>query len=211
MGNGFQERYGVVRWRKRVPPIRVILYSNESPLSYAQVQLVLDALVRRGYRAKVSKVELTFDVSGSTVLFFQRHFLTTARKIQLRRNERGETLYVGGPRSPWQLRVYDKAEGLVRFEFILRIAFLRKYGICYPHEIVRLRKVNLRKVVRLRKIDTSTLSNQGLDRAIAAWAKNSSARALFLTLKRKRIARPDLFVPCQMERRLRQMQRRLIW
>ncbi len=206
-GNTFQLRYGVMRWFRRVPPYRLILYSNATPLSYAQVELIVKALVRGGFRAQVSKIELTFDLSETSVGFFIRHAQTRARRTRRLRDEFGRrTFYVGGARSQWQLRVYDKADLVTRFEFIFRRAFLRRIGIRYPHELVFLRRANLRRLVWLWEVDRSQLP-----RAVQASAGSLTVRQLWAATKDYGPARSEWFRPCPIEKQLQRMQGRLVW
>jgi hypothetical protein len=151
-GNPFQEKYGVMRWPDRVPERRLTLRSQRTPLSGAQVELVSRSLMRKGFRSQVSQAEMTFDFTGTSIGFIKRHLLTTARRFQSYRDELGrETYYVGGFKSPWQVRIYQKRDDVVRFEFIFRREFLRNKGISRPHELVLLRKIDLNRLVWLRE------------------------------------------------------------
>jgi len=93
--NRFEHRYGVLRWPRTVPPSWLILYSNGTPLSCANIDLVLDALMRRGCITRVSRVELTFDLSEPRVEFFHRHVVAATRNVTRLASARGHTIYFG--------------------------------------------------------------------------------------------------------------------
>lgn len=213
--NGFEHRYGVLRWPRRVPPSRLILYSNGTPLSYAHVEWVLDALMRRGYRTCLSRAELTFDLSEPSVEFFRRHVVTAARKLTWLANDRGNSFYSGTRNSAWQLVIYDKSP-VVRCEFILRRQFLCGIGINRPHEIVRLRTLDLRRLVRIQEVDPQRLAlitpHSGYaQRVIRIWAERLSSLDFINGLKACG-RRPDEWLrPCAVEAKVRRMQRRLLW
>jgi hypothetical protein len=213
--NRFEHRYGVLRWPRTVPPSRLILYSNGTPLSYAHVEWVLDGLMRRGCRTCLSRVELTFDVSEPSVEFFSKHAVTAARKVMSLANDRGNSFYAGTRRSAWQLVIYDKAP-VVRCEFILRRQFLRVIGIDRPHQLVRLRTLDLRRLVRIQEVDPERLAlinhHSGyVQRVIRSWGERLSSRD-FLRALRACGRRPDEWLrPCAVEGKLRRMQRRLVW
>jgi hypothetical protein len=122
-GNPFELRYGRFRpSRRAVPENRLILRSEVTPLTDQSVTRILEALFCRGYEARVSQLELTFDTQ-TTVRFVARHALWL-RSVR----ESGGTIYFGTPRAKWQIRVYKKAPGVVRTEFILRRSLLRGCG-----------------------------------------------------------------------------------
>lgn len=213
--NRFEHRYGVLRWPRTVPPSRLILYSNGTPLSCAHVEWVLDGLMRRGWRTCLSRVEITFDLSEPSVEFFRRHASTAARKLTWLANDRGNSFYCGTRNSAWQLIVYDK-QPVVRCEFILRRQFLRSIGINLPHEIVRLRTLDLRRLVRIQEVDPQKLALSShpsgyVQRVIRSWAERLSSRD-FIEGMRASGRRPNNWLrPCAVEAKLRRMQRRLIW
>jgi hypothetical protein len=218
-GNPFQMKYGVRRWPKRVPPVRLILRSQRTPLSGAQVELVSGALMCRGFRSRVSKVEMTTDLTGTSVDFLKMRLQTTARRFRTLRDAKGrKTYYVGGPRSHWQVRIYEKQSAVVRFEFIFRLPFLRKCGIRRPDELLLLRTIDLNRLVWLREIDASKLQ-MGIggdledyqNRILRTWAKYLSPTQFSQALKDWGVGRRDLLIPCSMETKLRQLQRRLVW
>jgi hypothetical protein len=175
--------------------------------------------MRRGFKCRVSQVEMALDLTGTSVAFIKRRLLTTARRFKSYRDEWGrETSYVGGFRSPWQARIYQKRDDVVRFEFIFRREFLRNKGISRPHELVLLRKIDLGRLVWLREIDQSKLQvADGYDaddyrtRALRSLALRLSTKEFSAALKEVGSERPDLLIPCALEPKLRRLQRRLVW
>lgn len=175
-------------------------------------------LLGREVRASVCSVELTFDLTGTTVAFFTRHLYTTAKTFNLVTDARGhQTFYVGCARSPWQLRIYDKTADVVRFEFVFRRAFLRRHSIERPCELLLLRTIDLGRMVRLLRLDRRRIREIESEigdyqrRALCTLARWSTTKQFSALLKERGIRRPDFFTPCALERKLRLMQRRLIW
>ena len=223
-GNPFQELFAVMgRFRRfpRVPPVTVKIRSQAVPLSCAQVELVTAALMRQRYRLVVSAVELSFDVTGYSVEYFVKHIQTRARRFRILRNRQSgkiETFYIGAPASAWQACVYQKPDDVVRCEFVLRRRFLREHGIRQPHEILLLRRINSGRLMRLRRVDKKRLAVIGdpmtgtcQNRVLCIWARMFTSAEFAAALKDQKIVRPDLFLPCGLERKLRKMQRGLIW
>ena len=217
--NPFQLKFGVMRWPGRVPPLRLMLRSQRTPLSGAQVELVSRSLLVRGFRSLVSRVEMTMDLTDTSVDSFKRVLFSTARRYRTLKDMEGrKTYYVGGPRSHWQLRIYEKQADVVRFEFIFRIPFLRKCGVRRSDEVLLLRKVDLNRLVWLREIDASKFQvgyRQNLanyqNRALRSWSQCLSATQFSKALMDWGVARRDLLVPCALESRLSRLQRRLVW
>jgi hypothetical protein len=172
-----------------------------------------------GFRTKVSQVEMTMDLTEASVDFFKMRLQSTARRYRTLRDIEGwKTFYVGGSRSPWQVRIYQKQDAVVRFEFIFRIPFLRKYGIRRPDELLLLRKIDLSRLVWLREIDRSKLEigdGERLEnfqkRALQSLSQQLSASQFSRALRDCGIARRDLFVTCPLELKLRRLQSRLVW
>jgi hypothetical protein len=213
--NTFEQRFGVLRWPRRVPPLRFIFYSNGTPLTCANVDLVLDAMMRRGYRTCLSRVELTFDLSKPSFDFFRARVVTAARKLTFRSNARGRFFSAGTRNSPWQLVVYEKPP-VVRFELILRRQFLRNMGINLPHEIVWLRTLGLRRLVRVQEPESPTLAEDSnmpahVLRTIRSWAKRFPTRQFTRALRGCGRRPDDWLMPCPVERKIRRMQGRLVW
>jgi hypothetical protein len=218
-GNPWELRYGVLLPFKRVPPLRLVLRSEKTPLSLAQAELVSHSLIRRGFRSQLSKVEFTFDLTSTSVNFFIRHLETHARIRKVLCDQFGnQTYYVGGTRSPWQLRIYQKTDLIVRVEFIFRRPFLTAHNIQYPHQLVFLRRLDLSALFRLTEVDQAKLSQRehiadgdSSNRWLYSCARTLTPPEFSKMLRKQRIPQPGLFVSCELQKKLRNMQRRLIW
>lgn len=219
-GNTFELRYGRMRPWRAVPPFRLVLIAQQLPLTGAQLDLVTGSLLRRGYRFRASRLELTFDVSDFAVSYFRQRVFTSARRItELRDDSERETFYVGGPRSPWQLCVYQKDDSMVRLEFRFRRGFLRAEGIEEPNTVLHLRQMDLWKLARFRDFREMEMRS-----AVEAAPENCYKGLLLARPHRWPLQTLALFLRGQLaldpnaflkrshgERRLRHMQRNLIW
>ena len=154
-GNRFQFRYGRFMPYGNVSPFALSLRSDRLPVTCADVELAIAAFLRQGCRAKISRIELTFDVEDIALSLFARELCTTARCFREFESNTGTTLYAGGPKSPWQVKFYEKTSTIVRVEFTFRNVFLRRHGIVRPHEAFMLRKAHLWDHVSFREVDQS--------------------------------------------------------
>jgi hypothetical protein len=152
-GNQLQIKYGVQLPYGNISPFFVILRADRLPVTWADLSLVIDAFLQRGWRARVSWVELTFDTKGFPFDGFGWELCTTARKIREFAGTHGNTLYIGAPNSSWRLKVYRKTHKVKRVEFTLQNRFLRKCGITKPQELSLLRKAPLWDRVSFREVD----------------------------------------------------------
>ena len=152
-GNRVQFNYGVQLPYENISPFFLIVWADGLPVTWADVTLVIDAFLRRGWRARIAWVELTFDTEGIPLDLFSRELCTTARTIREFEGKYGTTLCVGSPNSSWRWKVYRKTYDVVRNEFTAQSRFLRKHGIARPQELSLLRKVNLWDHVSFRKVD----------------------------------------------------------
>jgi hypothetical protein len=106
----------------------------------------------------------------------------------------------------------------VRFEFIFRIPFLRKCGVLRPDELLLLRTIDLNRLVWLREINAAKLQvgiggdpDDYQNRILRTWAKRLSSSQFSQALKDWGVGRRDLLIPCAMEKKLRRLQRKLVW
>ncbi len=152
-GNRLQFRYGKFMPYQNVSPFALSVRSDRLPVTCADVELAMAAFVRQGYKAKVSRIEVTFDVTDIRLDLFARELCTTARSFREIQSASGTTLYVGGVNSPWQVKLYQKTSTIVRVEFTLRNMFLRRHRIVRPHEVFLLRKARLWDHVFFRQIN----------------------------------------------------------
>lgn len=147
-GNPFELRYGRFQPQRRaVPKNRLILRSETTPLTRWSASAVLEALFCRGYNVRISQLELTFDTQ-TPVKFVEQHALSLRR----RRWKWEKTIYFGSPRSESQVRVYQKAPGVTRIEFILRRTLLRALGIESLESIGKLAKIDVFTNFALREL-----------------------------------------------------------
>jgi hypothetical protein len=217
-GNAMQFKYGVLLPYRNVSPFVVIVWAGSLPVTWADLTLVIDAFVQRGWRARIASVELTFDTEGIPIERFSRELCTTARTVREFEGEYGTTIYVGGSNSSWRLKIYQKTYAIARIEFTLQNRFLRKHGIHRPQELSLLRKVNLWNHVSFRKVDQT--HGQFLPRRIRdpwTWLGHGLPPAdlppsvLLKTLREVRVDPKPFVVRSAGQTLLRHMQHNLIW
>lgn len=154
-GNSLQLKYGVRRRYANLSPYVVTVWAGASPVTCADLLLILDGLMRRGYKALISCAELTFDTQSIPLWRFGRELCSRASVTEVTGTNGMVTIYVGTPRSPWQMRIYGKGYSIVRVEFILRSAFLRAHRIHKPQDLLLLKKADLWNHVGFREVDHS--------------------------------------------------------
>ena len=205
---------------KNVPPLRFTLQSQHIPLTAAQVYLLTWRCTCKAPELTVSSVELTFDFTGTSIEKIRTQLIHRAQRVTLLIDGRGwQTIYVGSPRSAWQVRIYQKAATVLRLEFVLRRGFLSRHGIHRPEDVLLLRKIKIWELLSLRRFSRSRA-----DRATEKW-KNRTARRLVLdwfedgrsrksllqVLRWNRVPANSVFCKTRLQRRLEAMHRRLIW
>jgi hypothetical protein len=217
-GNQMQFKYGVMLPYRNVSPFVVILWAGRLPVTCADAMLVMDAFLRQGCRARVSRLELTFDTKGILLDRFTSELCTRARIVGEIEGEYSTTLYAGGVHSPWQLKIYRKTHDVVRVEFTLRSAFLRKHGIVKPEEISLLRKIRLWDQISFREVDQSR-GDELPPRIKNPWGwlrhglpPDLPPSMVLETLREARVPKPERWVVrSDRERLLCKMQKSLIW
>ena len=151
-GNPFEVRYGAKRLYRHLTDAKVIVRSEGTPMSYAEVMEILARLFRKGHRNILRAVEFTFDTS-IPFGFFETHVLTRAQSVRTLTDGRNrQTLYAGAPGARWFLRVYQKTYDVTRVEFVLRHAFLEKRGIGDLENLGALKDLELNRMVRFPAI-----------------------------------------------------------
>lgn len=165
--NPFELKFGKLHQYTNIPPFRLSIRSDRTPLSGAQVAAVANSLFRRGLRVQVTYVEFTFDVLGYSFAYFRQRLFTRARSTTELGREGHKTFYAEKPRSPWQLRVYQKTESIVRVEYALRRAFLRAQRI----DLVRLRNLNVWAPASFQEFNEDRLA-AALEKIPSGWAKS---------------------------------------
>ena len=217
-GNNFQVRYGVMRPYKNLSPYVVTVWAGGTPVSCADVLLVLDTYMRTGYRVTVSAVEMTFDSSGIPLWRFTRDLITRAKLIKQEFSREGAaTVYVGGRKNPWQLRIYQKTPSIVRVEFILRSRFLREHCINLPQELSLLRRLNLSEVVSFQEVKQDGTHRLPL-RVRAHWEQlghglppSMPASIILRELRSSHVDPQPWIVPSARELLLHKMAKHLVW
>jgi hypothetical protein len=218
-GNPFQLKYGRLHHWANVPPFRLSVRSDTVPLSGAQVSAIVSSLFRRGFRCQISLVEFTFDIKGFPFSFFREHLLTSSHSITEVGKEGHKTLYAGRPRSPWQLRIYQKTDSLMRVEFILRRALLHAHRIERIDDLLRLRDLDVWASASFPEFREERLASL-LNTLPSCWGKDvlsqvprrRSLRFLTAVLRwRCGVDPAPLFRCSQVDRLLRHMQRNMLW
>jgi hypothetical protein len=170
-GNPFELKYGKLRSYENVPPFRLTVRSDRMPLSGAQVAMISSALFRSGFRSHIANLEFTFDVTNYPFTYFRHRLFTRARSVVELGSDGHGTFYAGRPRSPWQLRVYEKTQSLVRVEYVLRRAFLSANGIERVDDILRLRDVNIWALASFQDFHEERLA-EALAKVPDGWGKD---------------------------------------
>jgi hypothetical protein len=110
-GNPVLIHHGRMTKFKNVPPLRFTEKSETIPVTAAQVQLFIKRCTSEvpEVSTSVSYLELTFDVTDTTIGYVRRHLIHRAlggERIFI--DDRGfETVYVGSPSSSWEVRIYQ--------------------------------------------------------------------------------------------------------
>jgi hypothetical protein len=217
-GNPYELRYGVARNARFVPPLRLIVRSERTPVTINDTMAIIDALCRKGWRAKVAQVELTFDLTGLSIDYFWRGIMSRAKRYVLWERAGGEAVYVGGQTSPSQVRVYAKTETVTRFEFILRRPFLRRLLIRRLPDLERLRTMDIGFLVRLCELKPGalnaleqTVEDEFRRRALRSFFRGYPLRDSLRAAKKLFRADPEKMIAVSPEeKRLRKMQARLV-
>ena len=203
-GNPIEHRYGPFgRNKYRVPPHRVILRSESSPLTAGSVRRVLDALFKSGYRAVVSKCEVTFDTR------IPLQFLLEHASCLLSRKRFSESSFrFGSPRSGWQVRIYQKTPSIVRLEFVLRRGALHAHGIDSVESLSKVPTLGLLEWFPVRELRDRSATGHGF---VPLKLRAASMLKVRRFCSRNGLAFQNLTKQCPEERALRRMLRRFMW
>ena len=202
-GNPFEHRYGPFgRNKHRVPPHRIILRSETSPLTGSAVRTVLDALFKTGYRAVLSKCEVTFD-TRIPLPFLLQHACSalTVRKFE-------SSICFGSPRSTWRVRVYQKAPSVVRLEFVLHRGLLRASNINSLESLSAVIQLGLFDWFPIRELRDRSAVGEG---SVPAELRKAPMRKLRRFCRRNGLAFQNLTKQCPEERTFRRMLGRFVW
>jgi hypothetical protein len=218
-GNRYELVYGPLRSRGILPPIVLTLRSDQTPITVEEATEVINALCEGVRRLLASQMELTFDLEGRSVEWFERRIFSSARRFRSLEDEQGRrTFYAGGPTSEWQLRVYEKTGDVVRFEYILRRPFLRKRRVSSLEDLVLLRYLDLGACVSLQRPNMCVMKS--VHRNLRTELRRRGFASLFRDLPLREflpvaedifgIPRRDLVLSSPMNEQLRTMRRRLV-
>jgi len=203
-GNPIEHRYGPFgRNKHRVPPHRIILRSETVPLTVWSVLSVLNALFKAGYRAVVSKCEITFD-TRIPVRFLLNHTCC----LRTRRRFSESSVRFGSPGSGWQVRIYQKAPSVVRLEFVLRREALRAHGIDSVESVGKVPTLDLFEWFSIRELRDRCATGGG---SVPADLRRAPMRKLKRFCTRSGLAFKNLTKQCPEERALRRMLGRFVW
>ena len=218
-GNPVRVLYGKVSRFPRVPAFRVLMWSEMVPLTGAQVNEFIRLVFPGAISCRPVLVELTFDLKSTSVSYLQRHILHRARLYYEYSSLGGKTAYFGSSSSPWQLRIYDKAPGIVRVELILKVKLLSRYGIQQPDRIITLRSLNLARMFAFKKFSrprimeaTNSWRDEYWREAARDWdyfGQHLNGLSRILGKSRSEIDR--IFPLARVQRTVDKMQRNLIW
>ncbi len=219
-GNPVQIKYIKVSPFPRVPPYSMTIRSEKLPLTGAQINELLRLTFPEATRIQPVLVEVPFDLKGTSVGEIEYRMIHRARLYSVLQDPYARrTFYCGSPSSSWQIRVYDKAEDLVRLEVVLRRAYLQKFGIRQPDSLVRLRSLPLDQMFTIRKFSrpnvvaaTKNWRDQYWRDAASSWGYfKKSLRLLARMLGKTRSEIDQIFPRSRLQRVVESMQANLIW
>jgi hypothetical protein len=159
-GNSYDVKYGLMQLTHVLPPLVLTIRSDHSPVTLSVLQEGIEAVSQETSRISVSYVELTFDFNRLPIDFYRRNILASAHRFTELRDQYGrQTYYFGGPTSPVQICVYEKAPqaGVTRLEFRFRRSFLHRHGINTMRNLGNLRTLLLQRWLRVREVDESAV------------------------------------------------------
>jgi len=196
-GNPLQAVYGKAgktAGLTAIPDGMVTFRSEQTILTGAQIMRDLGNLFPEPTRFEFSLVEFTFDVSSPGLETIRKQAIHRARKTYSLRDDTGRrTFYVGSRNSPWQLRVYDKAEGIVRIEFVFRRPFLVRNGLLRPIDLLKLRGFDLETMASFRRVSPERLREAAPERSskwregVVSWVERWPISELPAYLREQRI------------------------
>jgi len=200
-----------------IPDGMVIFRSEQAILTGTQIMRDVGNLFPGASRSEFSLLEFAFDVR-SRLEAIRTQGVHSARKTRLLRDDNGRrTYYIGSRLSAWQLRVYDKADGIIRIEFVFRRPFLVKNDLLRPIDLLRLRVFDLEPLVTFRRVSPEHLLQAAPDRSakwregIVRWAERYPISELPAYLRSQRISPGRVLRRTQLQRKIERMQKRFIW
>ncbi len=219
-GNPAVVRYGKAKKFKNVPAVQVVMQSEAIPVTAAQVMFLVKRLTSDPPPITVSQLELTLDVTGTTIDYILQHLIQRARgDVRVLSDGKRRTIYVGSPRSKWEVRIYQKRRSVLRLEFILRRPFLSKHGINQPEDVLLLRKVRIWDLLSIRRFSassatrvTKTWRDAFWRDVVMTWGRYGRELSGITGFLRGYGVHPHRVLRrTRLQRRLEAMQRRLVW
>jgi hypothetical protein len=216
---------GELKYGRRLPwadiaPYRMEIESSAAPISYATVGATLADLFCGSPRVEPRYAELTFDIRGISVAFLWRHVVSRAQVRDVFGCPEKRTFYIGSPHSSWQVRCYDKAESVVRLEFVLRAGFFRQHQVHRLEHIAKLTRAALfSELIGLREFRSGYpgcshvfAGNSLQQRAAFSMSRAAPIRDVSHLLQTEHGLTPSSVLKiCPEQRLLERMQRRLVW
>ena len=105
----------------------------------------------------------------------------------------------------------------MRLEFILRRTFLRKIGVNSPQDLAKLRDLNLRALLRIRRLNRPVWEDfvatlwEPHRRAFRSWLREMTLSGFAARAKEYGWTfPPDVIVLSKIDRRIQEMQERLV-
>ena len=219
-GNQITIHHGRVKKFSNVPPLKVKLRSEKRPVTGAEAIFLIRRVTSRASEVKPTYVELTFDISDVEFTTVERQVFHRARRVTRLHDEKGrQTLYIGSPKSSYQVRIYQKTDEVIRIELVFRRPFLSGCGINRPEDILLLRRLNIWRLFSLRRFSRTqakTIMRKSrrskLGKLLAVWMhSNRTSEHLISTLRHNRIDPCRVFRKTSLQEMLERMQRRLVW
>ena len=215
-GTPYQLKYGLMRRYTHLSPFVLTMWAGGSPVTCSDAMLLLDGLMRRGYRTVVSSAEVTFDIAKTPHWKLIREICTRSNLFEVVGNDGRTTLYAGKPNSPWQVRIYRKTAEITRIEFVLRSTFLRSIHIHSIQDLLLLKPALLWQHLDFRTVDeyttvAATKAPSWWLKAGLPWPPILPARLAEHVLRRAGVNPQDYVIPSEIGNTLRRMRRRLIW
>ena len=171
-GNPFELRYGANPHYRHLPAASLRFRSEGCPLTLDEITLVARSLFCGGFHSQVGLLEFTFDVTGTTVFSLANRCVYSLRcELRLIDDNGRHTVYIGSPRSPLQIRIYDKLSGLVRMEFVMRRRFLRLHGINQVGDVDRVRALDMPRFIRFCEWQKRSQLAKALEYLPSGWRK----------------------------------------
>jgi hypothetical protein len=216
-GNPIEVIYGKTKHFKNVSALRIAMQSENRPLTAAEVMLLVKRLTATPPEIRVSQLEFTFDVTGATIDYVLWHIIYRARNEA--RLWSGKTIYVGSPRSAWEVRIYEKTLAVLRLEFILRRAFLSRWKINRPEDVLTLRKLNVWDLLSVRRFSVSsaarvtrTWNNTIGMELVRTWGEYRRPLRLLPRILKNHGAHPQQVLRrTRLQKKMEDMQKRFLW